>query len=194
MPPLPKEAFEPSPINNDKPMIYEFEFFWMPPEVDGEILDVNCIEKRAKAEKFGEHRLGYNSCYGSIRSDPKINEFLKKGYWFAIPKNPPVEETANKSFKEQKDYIKDNYPQEFGLIRTREALIYCLMHRARDGDCALGRNPWRITRCEEEIKVEGFDGLWPVAVGAAAPPGLYVSRYSDIAYSYVCGLPVRRFY
>lgn len=173
VPPLPKEAFEPSPINKDKQMIDDFVFLWMAPEVDGVKLDVNSIEKIATSEKFGENKLKYDYCYDKIRTDEKVNKPIKEGYWFAMLKMPNdfAEKTRNMKFEDQKEYIEKTLGKEYGFPTTREAILYCMMPRARSGAFVLGRgDPWTYTRCEEEV------GGAHTVVGGAALPGLCLNH------------------
>lgn len=190
-----KEALEPSPINKDKRMIDDFFFFWMPPEVDGVKLDVVSIENISKSEKFGEHKIGYEFCYDPIRSDKKINESIKNGYWFAMAK-VPIEVTRSKDYQQTKDHLEEKF-SDLLLPTTREALIYCLMPFAQSGTCILGRgDTWTLTRCEEMVEVQLDNGQkksYNVVVGAVAPSGLDVS-YHHGAYRSVCVVPVRRFF
>jgi hypothetical protein len=190
VPPLPKEAFEPSPINKDKQMIDDFVFHWMAPEVDGIKLDVNSIEKIATSEKFGENKLKYDELsYGEIRTDAKVNQPIKEGYWFAMLKMPNdfAEKTRSMKFEDQKVYIEKTLGKEYGFPTTREAILYCMMPRARSGAFVLGRDPWTYTRCEEVV------GGYHACVGGAALPGLRL--YSSTGASrIVCVVPVRKFF
>jgi hypothetical protein len=120
------------------------------------------------------------------RIHPEVNKEVNRGYWLEVLKTP-IEETRNKHLFEIKKHIQDNYPKQYGLPTTREALICCLMARTRSG-CVLGRgDPGTLTRCQENLN------SYNVAVGALAPSELYVSNIST-AYDNVCVVLARRYF
>ncbi len=139
VPPLPKEAFEPCPIHNKEKRpggprrIDSFTYIYMPPSVDDVALEVDSIEKMAKSDKFGKHKIGFEDINLLIRTHKEVNKKIEKGYWVEF--SPFLEETRGKSFSETQKHIEENYPKEFGFPTVREALIYFLMPRARTGAC-----------------------------------------------------------
>jgi hypothetical protein len=172
-------------------MIDDFVFHWMAPEVVGIKLDVNSIEKIATSEKFGENKLKYDvNSYDKIRSDAKVNQSLKEGYWFAMLKMPNdfAEKTRSMKFEDQKVYIEKTLGKEYGFPTTREAILYCMMPRARSGAFVLGRgDPWTYTRCEEVV------GGYHACVGGAALPGLFLGNCTGADID-VCVVPSRKFF
>lgn len=223
--PPPQELLEaykgPCPFTNLKNdpngprMADTHEFFWVPPTIDGQILDVATLKKLAESEKFRDNKIGFKHIDETIVHDEKINKPIKKGYWVAVLRQAVFADKqavfTDKGYNLKK-FLSKNYPKyDYPLVR--ELIISCFMHYVCSGlkkECNLSEeNPIWFSICKEEIhREEILNRENPIMlvmacsnsimVGGFTPSGLRVyervfvfgRQITQISYG-LC--PVRRF-
>jgi hypothetical protein len=141
--PFPAEAFGPSPLDKDKTMIEDFDFFWMPATINGVPVTFNSLEEISKSDMFGDKKMEFSMETDPLRNDEEVNRSLPKGYWYAVHK-----------IKSEEGYYDLHISKETRNLYTpstiRELIMFAFRRHIKDEKISFGDG--RIFRCLEKFQ------------------------------------------